>query len=477
MVQTVKTPNGEIHEFPDDASPGEMNAALDASDRQSKIDRFKNATGIGQPSMGQNIAAGALHGLQSMVRMLPDMSSMMPESMQNALPYKPGERPIDNFDAYKAMGTTDQPFYTPQGAAQTFGEYLIPGRIAAKAYSPAKNAILKLVDKISPEKHAEQMVSDISQGAKNLPENATSLGNDIRNGYNMRNEESSVFLNHALDRAGKEEIYDFPNPLISTDADKAQNIIGKIKNLGDFNTSDLFKAFKEKPSFENGHKLQSELGNVIGQLEKKPGKSVAEANELNQIKGVRDTLKNDIMDFLDKRDLNSNENLASTYQKGIDIYRDNVSPYLSDKKLRDIVRGGKETVKNIHSIFDTPTNIIDRVTGESKIGPVNKIMQDLPQESKNKIIYSAIGGKPKDANSLLKVLSKAKNRGFSSYFTPEMQEQMSMLDQKIHNKNILKGVGITAGAGAALAGTNKILSTLSNLGSQNRVSDNSFNNQ
>lgn len=344
------------------------------------------------------------------------------------------------------------------------GSVPVIGKGIQKGLNGIKNIILEnpkinnLLNKFMPESHAENIINKLGQG-KSIDENSKSLINDIRNSYDARNEESSSFLNHALDRAGKEEIYEHVNPLISTALDKNSYILGKIKDL---NVGDLYDTFKNKPSFINAHNLKSELGVMIGDLQKKPGKTIDEVNEIRKIKRVRDSLGKDIDTFLQKRDLNSNETLSPMYKKGIDLYRENVAPYLSNTKLRNIVRDRKEMVKNVHNIFDTPSDIIDKKTGELKIGPINKIIQDLPPESKNKIIYNAIGGVQNSANSLLKKLSKIENKGFSKYFSPELKEDINALNEKVYNKRNAKNIGkYSAGLLGAGVIANKLLPPIS----------------
>jgi hypothetical protein len=249
--------------------------------------------------------------------------------------------------------------------------------------------------------------------------------------------------------------------LISTKMDEAKPLLDRMKDL---KIGELYNNFKAKPTFQNAHLLQSELGTLIRSLEKNPSISTADRAEIKEISSIREKLKSDINSFLEKRDLSSNENLAPAYKRGSDLYFEHVAPYLADAKIRKIVQEGKINVKNIHSSFNTPSNVIDRVTGEEKIGPINKILMDLPAESKNHILFNAIGGKQKNANALLNSLRKAENKGYSEYFSPELKEEMNALNQKIeNNKKLMKGLKWTGGAslaGLAAGGANNALSRL-----------------
>jgi hypothetical protein len=308
--------------------------------------------------------------------------------------------------------------------------------------------IKKFISKFKPEEHAENIVENIAPGKPTIHGNAESLANDIRHAHDVRSENASEFLNHALDRAGNEKIYEVADPLISTKMDEIKNFTGQAEDL---KIGDLYDAFKRNPSFRNAHNLQSEIGTMMDSL--KSNKMTPEQRmDFGKLKSVRDKLKKDIDSFLSKRDLNSNESISPMYKTGIDLYREHVAPFLGDKKLREIVRGRKSTVKNIHSIFDTPANKIDK-NGKLNIGHVNKIIQDLPEEAKNKILYSAMGGAPKDANALLKNISKIENKGFSSYFSPELHEDINLLNKKLKNRKNLGTIGKVGGIGAAIGGT------------------------
>lgn len=310
--------------------------------------------------------------------------------------------------------------------------------------------INNFIDKFSPEKHAQELMDKLGVGSENYDKNSKSLASDIFNKYKERQEESGIYLNHALDRAGEEKILSKPDPIISTAKDELKDITDKARDL---KIGDLFEAFDKNPTFRNAHNLQSEMGNLQGQLEKNNNKSIADRAEIAAIKKTRDELKGHIDNFLKNRDLNSNENLSPTYKKGIDLYRENVSPYLSDKKLRSIVRGGKTSVKNLHSVFENPSDIrLD--SGEIKVGPINKLLQDLPSESKNKILFSAMGGRKADANALMNSLNSLSQKGFSEQFNPEIKEGMNALNKKLKNKeNLIKAAKYSLPAAGALGGS------------------------
>ena len=456
---------GKPYKFPDGTSDEEISSTLQKeqslpeqsqpSSQQSNADRLYGLPGFKGTLLSDvaNVGAGLLNQGKSFLQAIPDLQKMVPQSMQNAFLYKQGQRPIDKFDPYKTIGVSEQPISTQAGVMQTLGEFLPVGPPAEKAYQLGKEGIEKaspyvknIFSKFDPESQAKNIENKLSQGSNTVDENSKLLTSDVRNGYDMRNQESSIFLNHALDEAGEEQLYEKPNPLISTALDKSKKTMDSIDDL---NVSDLYDKFKKNPTFNNAHWLKSELGTLIGDLEKQPI-DAALRNQINLVKSARNNLESDISDFLENRDLNNNMQIGPSYQKGIDLYRENVAHYLANKKLREITRGRKTIVKNIHSIFDTPSDIVDK-EGNIKIGPINKIMQDLPEQSKNRILFNAIGGKQKGSNQLLNNLQKAKNKGFGSYFTPDINEDINILNQRLLNKNrLLTGAKIATGAGLGL---------------------------
>jgi hypothetical protein len=439
MVQQVELENGEVHEFPDEATPQMIRKALAPQIRQSKIERFKKVTGIGQPSLGQDYVAGMVHGLTSNI---PDMQQFVPENFKDIFNKSP--------DVYKSFGTEDKPFNTLGGAAQLAGELTLPVRGITKG---ATNLVSKAIESASSGKAAKQFMEGISGGDKNKEELSKSIANDIREKYNQRKEESLSNLHQVNNLVGKDEIYQTPNPLITTSLDKHKQLMKRMED-SDIDAGSAFKKFKEKPTFENAHDLQSELGVMLGDLMKQPEKTKQIYKQIESLKNVRDSLKNDISDFLDKKSLEHGNDLSGMYKNFSDYYRDHVVPYLSDRKIRSIVRGGKETVKNIHTSFDTPTDIIDPMTGEKRIGAINKILQDLPDSVKGKILASKtnIFDKLNNTESLSKAFNRAKTDGYSTYFNDEVENSLANILKKQANKETYKKIGKYSGISAIPVG-------------------------
>jgi hypothetical protein len=321
-----------------------------------------------------------------------------------------------------------------------------------KTYNDAKNTITEteLYKKFNPARQAKELEHYLSNGTNNITENSRKLATDIRNAYTGREAESGIHFDYALKQAGHEPIYGTPHrdifPGKVPEYAREQNTINKIKDL---NVGDIFDIFKSNPTFDNAHKLQSELGFIERDLKGNPLKTQEDRIQLKKVIEARTQLKDDISNFLEKRDLTNNHQVSKSYKKGSELYEANVSPYLSNKKLLDIVRKGKTVVKDLHTIFDTPSNTITK-EGLEKIGSINKIMKDLPEESRNRILFDAIGGNKLSPEALMKKLDEIKSKGFESYFTPEIEESIHKLGKKLNNrKNLKRSAGIASTIGGA----------------------------
>jgi len=412
-----------------------------------------NSIGINKENpfvnIAQDFSGGVLQGAKDIYKNLPGSilsqwaEKVFPEGKNPFSAMSPIRNAINKFEPYQELGTENKSFLTPGGALQLASEISIPGAPFAGKIKKVKPTIKNTINSISPEKYANEFIEKLGLGSKNTTQNTKELANDLRTKFSERENQAAEFFNYVDKQAGKESIYKKPDPLITTEMNKYKSLIDQAK---DFNIGDLYHEFKNKPNFKNAHQLQSEMGDWIRDLESKPHKSASERYEIKQLNNVRERLKNDIMDFLNTRDLNSNENLASAYKKGIDLYKEHVSPYLANKKIREIVKGGKTFIKNLHDVFQSPSNTINKSTGKEEIGYINKILQDLPKSSQNRLLYNAIGGKPKNANALLEKLNEIRNKGFADYFNPDIEESINALTKKSLNKKRLIGTGKFAGS-------------------------------
>lgn len=363
-------------------------------------------------------------------------------------------------------------------AKRGVAKYLEP---VNEAKSLERNASDLMRESVSHKESLPSLSSEISEylgkGAKNTEQVSSDIANDVRKLHDASEANAGIYFNHVLDQAGHELIYKKADPLISTALDEGKALISSIDDL---NVGDLFNNFKKKPTFANAHKLQSELGVAIGDLKKIPGKTPDQNLQLSKIVKARDQLKADMMNHLENNHANKNVNLAPAWQKGIDIYREEVEPFLSNKKLREINKGRKNYVKNIHEAFQNPDagDLIER-SGNIKKGSGSKLLEFLPQDTKDKILFSKIGAYSGDSHKkLISAIDLAKRKGYSKYISSDLEnkighildkeqkalslekESISLQDkikdlmgeQKNRNKKLRRTIGIPAVMGGIYQG-------------------------
>lgn len=344
--------------------------------------------------------------------------------------------------------------FAPKNAFSTFGEFLpiiATGGEAAlsklnKLYAVGNNALSKFM----PEKFSGQLINELSKGAKTDERNSQSLASDLFNAHQYRKNEALTPIRNLLSKYGENEVYPIVNP---TGYHAYRDIPNLELTVGDPYLKKMVNEVKSNPTFNNIHNFQSALGDEIGYWTKQP-KSEEKTKALESLSPIRDEIKDKIYSFLDKKELNGSDK----YKEFQRLYRENVIPYTSNKNIRNIVKGLETNPKNLHTEFEYPSDkrfINKEGIYKVKIGDVNKILEDLPLSSKDKILFSKIGIDHKDASSLLDKLEEARRNGYSSYFTPETMKNISDLKNRLKyiKGTKLVGEGLKWGAGGALTGS------------------------
>lgn len=142
----------------------------------------------------------------------------------------------------------------------------------------------------------------------------------------------------------------------------------------------LHDQFVNKMTFDNAHKLQSQMGTEIGKLSgKKP-----DAHTLSTIQALqegREALKQDMDMFLRVQ----NPALAEKYKLGNEIFKNKVAPYRANETIRNIVNGN---IKNI-----SPKKLEQSLSKLSDQGEINGhyLKEALQKLSKKINRGSAIG--------------------------------------------------------------------------------------
>lgn len=105
------------------------------------------------------------------------------------------------------------------------------------------------------------------------------------------------------------------------------------------NVNKLHNQFINKMTFDNAHKLQSQMGSEIAKLSGKKPDAIT-LNSIQSLQEAREALKQDMDTFLRVKD----PSLADKYKLGTEIFKNQVAPYRSNEVIRNIVNGN---IKNI----------------------------------------------------------------------------------------------------------------------------------
>lgn len=321
--------------------------------------------------------------------------------------------------------------------------------IPSRAYEDIQNSldnskfIQEMYKKYSPSLHHKEIEHLLSGGLNNAEEVGKSLNQDIFNAYKGREAQAQPFFQHVTSKAGHEPIYENENVWLGT-PHEGEKTFNQLENLG---LGDIFDIFKKNPTLANAHKLKGQIGSMIGDLKGTYPRPENFRIKLGKLNNAYETINSDVLNYLKKRDSMNNESLAPVYQRGVDLWREHVAPYLNNKKIVAITQHGKTNVKNLHSAFGHPSDIRSP-EGQETIGDINKIMQDLPQNAQNKILFSAIGGNKEKPEEFLKSLLDLKNKGYGSYISPELEKHMSLLGSKIETAKKIKKIPNTLGRSA-----------------------------
>ncbi len=455
MAQQVRDEQGMIHNFPDEATPQQMEEMILSQQKPVAMRQIEEGQKYTPSSLldslRNNLMAGSMSAISGMANALPDLGKYMPGKQE-------GNRPLENFDPYKFNHVEDKPFTTLPGAIQTIGAMSVPfpgGKVRqayrntkeiagdiANQFSPGKEAaslsenISKELEKNNTHESAKNLMSDLAPGIGNTQQATKYLTDTIKDRFKDRISQPKTYYEFIDEQAKDGKLYEKVNPLISTAMDKEKNIMNKISDL---NVGDLYEKFKSNPSYSNAHALQSELGTMMGDLQNQVRMGTATRAELGKVKSVRDLLKNDIRDFLDRKGQETGHNLSGMYDKATELWQKDVEPYFATKKLRDITKKGLTSVPNVEKIFENPGEIENMTTGEMKPNHVTKILQDLPEEAKNAILFKRAGGL-KDIENPGKLANKLQselNTNYSHLDSPQLRDRLSEILSKKENEDIL----------------------------------------
>ena len=296
----------------------------------------------------------------------------------------------------------------------------------------------KILDYAKPQKYAEEIINKLS--GLNIGENGRIFANKIKDAYNkvkrgVQNDYNSIFNRSDVVRGSG----------IGSEISQSGGYLDIDKKVIDAFTPKIDQAhykFISNPSLYNAHLLRHELGDSIRELESTKKKSGL-SNEDEIVKQNREkafnTLNENMNEGFDKIDQSLRDNYSDANQK----YIENVVPYLENDKIRKIVttepnRLKASDVKNISNEFENPSENIQKIVND--IGPSAKhhIMAEKFGQLQGKVT----------PEKLQLLYNDLKNKGYSQYITPEIENMFNKLSFRQKAKLGLQGA---PGAISALA--------------------------
>lgn len=258
----------------------------------------------------------------------------------------------------------------------------------------------------------------LSGGNKTVSENAQSLASDIRNAFQSQKQNASAIYQPVFDAAGNDNIY-------SSGID--QKYLATPNSFASSKSDDLHENFIKNPTVNNAHLLQSQLASDARSIK---GSDVGSQQAIKSINNSRQNLLSDINNYLTQKD----PNLANQYNQAAQNYLENVVPYTTDKSIKNIATGKITNPTNVANIFASPE------------GDIRKVVNDLPDSSKGKILYSILG-KKQSASQLIDNFDKLSDKGLEEYITPEIQNSIESLRNSLLRRNVAGAVtGLGLGA-------------------------------
>jgi hypothetical protein len=276
---------------------------------------------------------------------------------------------------------------------------------------------------IAPNKYSQALMDNLT-GGRTLEEHGKDFAKNLKNTYedvksNLKNKFDQFF---EKDNLGNRELY--PSRDITEKGGKFPvNMKSKYtRDMPDFNiegASDEFdqslKDFNSKPNLKNAQNLRSEMLSEMRKKEKQlkiaqvSGQAITQqVEELKRLRNLQNKLESKMQDVSgDAWDEFSNINKE---------WKENVVPYHSDTKLREIVKG------NVTNPNKTQFNSIFKYPEED----TEKILQHLGKNSQNDVLIQALGMQPRNAsaNKLANRINTLLNSGFEKYVSPEMEENV-----------------------------------------------------
>jgi hypothetical protein len=360
--------------------------------------------------------------------------------------------PQGNIDFSKALG------YGQLSPMEQLAQNLIPlastAPIAMKAPEILKGAVsavkapAQLFNFMRPKEQAKTILKELGQG-KSIAENTHSIINDLKSAYNERIAQSAANYAPVDAVASGEKIYPNDKALTQSNYFKTYFSSPKIQNSINHKVEQSHNDFLVDPTYDNAHKLQSDIGKAIG-VEKGKGFN-ADRDKLSVYNDLRDAVKNDVASFLDKY----SPDLANQYKAASDYHLKEVIPYRSTSNI----------IKAIQNKDVNESSLLNAFKSAHTKRNVQKIISDLGPEFQNKLIYARLAKESPRSNpyALLDAFKRLKEpeQSYGAHITPRLYDQMRSLESKILKRSYFrKGVTATAGLLGVGKGVKNILNSV-----------------
>ena len=281
---------------------------------------------------------------------------------------------------------------------------------------------VKLAKTLGASAPAKELLDHLGFG-KSLEQNNISIASDIKNSYDNVKEEGGRNFDNATRDIGNNPIYE-QKPVsglgepreLRAQGSEYLNLPQVVRDTGSVALKKESQGFLKNPTISKAHKLQSQMGREVGDLNElrvKSGLTNEQQSDLHNLHVSRTSLRNDLINKIDR----DHPQLAGKYQQATDFWRQNVKPYSENGKIRKIAFGITKNPKSteINSIFTNPEE------------DINTIRDHIGSDLDKKVLFTFAKKAPRSEtpSGLVKSLETASDRGYESYFTPEILKRMS----------------------------------------------------
>ena len=178
---------------------------------------------------------------------------------------------------------------------------------------------------------------------------------------NFKNTEKNLYQ-PVMSQYGSQDM-GVPANYISNFDEYQPYIKGNLKRLND--------QFMDAPTFDNAHKLQSQMFSRIQKLSANPMPDADTLDQIDNLSNARSDLKNDFIDNLRAADPNA----ANQYQAASNFHLNNVAPYLSNPLLAQAAKGdiGALSPNELEKALSNVSGSSDVLQGH----PLSQMLQDV----------------------------------------------------------------------------------------------------